>query len=62
MRDSILSEGDIGTIKHARVLKPGDTQSMIFTQDDEPPIFFPNTPKLDAVVPGTNVTRNLTAV
>ena len=62
MRDSILSDNDIGLLKHARVLNVGETQSMVFTDTDLPPIFDPDAPKFDQLVPGTQVTRNLIAV
>ena len=62
MRDSILSDDDIGELKYGRVLNAGETQSMVFTDNDLPPLFDPDAPKFDQSVPGTQVTRNLTAV
>ena len=61
MRDSTLSEDDIGPIKHAQALKAGDIQSMVFTSEI-PPIFDPTAPKFDQILPETKITRNLTAV
>ena len=42
-------------------MKAGDIQSMVFTSD-LPPIFDPTIPKFDQILPGTQVTRKLTAV
>ena len=47
MRDSILTKEDIGPITHSRTIGVGNTQSMVFQDDDLPPIFDPTTPKYD---------------
>lgn len=46
MRDSTLSNDYISELVHTRVLKLGDTQSMVFTNDNLPPIFDPDAPKI----------------
>jgi len=35
---------------------------MVFTENCSPPIFDPDAPKFDQIIPGTDVTRNLTAI
>ena len=62
MRDSILSEDDIGQIILEQVLKSGDIQSMVFAQNNIPPIVYPDAPMTGQIIPGTSVTRNLTSV
>ena len=47
MRDSILTKDDIDPITHARIIAVGNTQSMVFQDDDLPPIFDPTAPKYD---------------
>ena len=49
MRDSLLTAKDIGSIVHARSLKEGDTQSMVFKDEDLPPVFDDSAPKYDSV-------------
>ena len=60
MRDSILTEDDIGNISHARSLKVGATQIMSFQENDLPPIFHPDAPKYDQIVTTEDVTRKFT--
>lgn len=55
MRSTILTNGDIGTIVHDIVLNVGDTQEMVFQDDDPPPIFDPDVPKYDNVRYGESV-------
>jgi len=59
MRNSVLTKDDIGTLKHNRTLKVGDIQSMVFDENDLPPILDPNAPKYDAVADGVIITRKL---
>ena len=47
MRETELTEGCFGSVKHERVLKVGDKQSMVFTDTDLPPITDPECPKYD---------------
>ena len=59
MRSSILSADDIGPLRHARTIPVGSSQSMVFSDDDIPPIFDPTAPKYDQPVQGQNITRSL---
>ena len=49
----------MGTITHARSLKVGDTQLMIFLPTNLPPIFHPDVPQYDEIKEGEDVTRKL---
>ena len=61
MRDSLLTAKDIGSIVHARSLKAGDTQSMVFKDEDLPPVFDESAPKYDAAdTTQSSKTRKLT--
>ena len=53
MQSSLLTDDDVGTIVHERVLKVGDKQFVVFQMDDLPPIFDHDVPK------GGKVTRKL---
>ena len=58
MRDSILTNEDIGPITHSRTIGVGNTQSMVFQDDDLPPIFDPTAPKHDVSLTNS-VTKTL---
>ena len=57
MRNTILTASDIESITHARSLKVGDTQSMVFLPTDITPIFDPDVPKYDVAKEGESVTH-----
>ena len=59
IRSSTLTEDDVGTIARTLPIKPGLVQSMMFSADDEPPIFDQTAPKYDQPVPGQDVMRTL---
>ena len=60
MRSSLLTSNDVGDIMHARRILPGATQSMVFTDNDLPPILRPDAPKYDTIIEGESTTRKLT--
>ena len=60
MRNSLLTEKDVGELQHERRILPGFVQSMVFSLDDKPPIVQPDAPKYDTPVDGDSVTRKLT--
>ena len=45
IREKILGESDVGPLLRGRYLNVGETQSMVFLQDDPPPIFDPTAPQ-----------------
>ena len=60
MRESKLCEGCFGTVNHARRLKVGDMQKMVFGDTDLPLITNKNFPKYDQPIPGCFSKKNLT--
>ena len=60
MKSTVLNENGIGTIMHARSIKVGDRQSIVFLPTDLPPIFHSDVPKYDIVKESENVIQNLT--
>jgi hypothetical protein len=50
MRDSQLTENDVGLLDHDRRIQVGETQSMLFQPGDAPPVDSPNAPPLDTVM------------
>jgi hypothetical protein len=58
MRSSIMTEKTTGSVGHDRFLKLGETQSMVFVEDDSPPILKPDCPKYPTAS-GVTSTREL---
>jgi hypothetical protein len=50
MRNSILTDNDVGLFDHNRRVKVSETQSMVFEFGDNPPIDSPNAPAFDTVI------------
>jgi len=59
MRSSILTADDVGTLTHTRTIKVGLLQLMVFSANDDPPIFDPTGLKYNQPVPGEDFTRTL---
>ena len=59
MCSSTLTANDVGTLTHARTIKVGSLKPMVFSANDDPPIFDPAAPKYDQLIPGEDVMRTL---
>ena len=57
MRNSVLSNDNLGTLIHDRVLEVGDEQSMVFNNAGLPPVLSPNAPQYDVAKPGQSTTK-----
>lgn len=62
MRSSVLSKGDVGKLNHSRRIAIGKTQSVVFLEDDLPPIFDPTATKYDQSIEGESATIKLNKV
>ena len=59
MCSSTLTANSVGTLTHAWTIRAGSLQSMVFSANDDPPIFDPTTPKYYQPVPGEDDMRTL---
>jgi len=57
IRSSTLTANDVGTLTHARTIKVESLQLMVFSANDDPPIFDPTAPKYDQPALGEDVMR-----
>ena len=53
MRDSLLTQGCMGTLKHDKVLKPGVVQYILFQDNDDPFFYDKHALKYDEITDKT---------